>query len=130
MSTALLVLATSTLSAQVPVENRNARQGFWIGLGLGAIQYYVSNFWRPSAPVAVADMFFPFYGKADAHALAAYGSFGLGYEFRVGHNTSINAFLNGLASTAAKLEFAEVSQPSSQHIKLNLVQAGVGVTWH
>ena len=207
VSAALLVLATSSLSAQRLVENRNPRHGFWIGLGLGAgsagfdcsncansrstapsgyvrlggtvsqsvliggetggwvhsangttytigaasavvlwypdrtgafylkvglgaIQYLVSNFWRPSAPVAVADVFFPFYGEADAHALAAYGSLGLGYELRVSRNMSINAFVNGLASSAAKLEFAEASQPSSQHIKWNLVQAGVGVTWH
>jgi len=207
VSTALLVLATSSLSAQRLVENRNAREGFWIGLGvgagsagldfaccrstrstgpsgyvrlggtvsqnvliggetggwtysengatymigaasavvlwypdrtgafylkvgLGALHYGASDHWRPSVPVAVVDVFFPFYGEAEVHALAAYGSFGLGYEFRVGRNTSINAFLNGLASTAAKLEVSDVSQPSSQNIKVNLVQVGVGLTWH
>ena len=35
VGTALLVLATTNLSAQKSEENRNPRQGFWIGFGLG-----------------------------------------------------------------------------------------------
>jgi len=207
VSAALLVLATSTLSAQRLVENRSPRHGFWIGLGLGAgsagfgcsscassrtagpsgyfrlggtlsqqvllggetsgwrhsgnganyaiavtsavvlwypdrtgafylklglgaLQYHADVGWTTSTFLHVSEVLGMGYHESPVKAKAACGSLGLGYELRVSRNMSINAFVNGLASTAAKLEFAEASQPSSQHIKLNLVQAGVGVTWH
>jgi hypothetical protein len=205
--TALVTLSTSMLAAQMPVEGRNPRQGFWVGLGLGAgsagthlagvrsgrttapsgyarlggtvsqsllvggetsgwvdshdgasylieavsavvlwypdrtgafylkfglgaLRYSASDWWRPSVPVAAADVFFPFYWRAEEHMLAPLAAFGLGYEFRVSRATSVNAFVNGLASSAAKFEASDPSQLSSPDVKVNLIQVGLGLTWH
>jgi hypothetical protein len=69
-------------------------------------------------------------GGSEITATAASGSFGLGYEFRVRPNMSVNLFLNSLASAPASFKFNGVSAPTGVDIKLNLVQLGVGLTWH
>ncbi len=66
----------------------------------------------------------------DLKATAPAGSVGLGYEFRVRRNMSINLFLNALASSAASFKVNGVSAPTGEDIKLNLAQLGVGLTWH
>src|SRR5258708_6326949 len=63
-------------------------------------------------------------------ATAPGGSFGLGYEFRTGRNFSVVPFLNSMATSSVSLRFNGVALPTSEKITLNLVQLGVGVTWH
>jgi hypothetical protein len=103
---------------------------FYVKFGLGALRYLASDWWQPSVPVAAADVFFPFLWKAEEHMLAPLAAFGLGYEFRVGRNSSVNAFVNGLASSAAKFETSDPGQLSSGDVKVNLIQVGLGLTWH
>jgi hypothetical protein len=189
VGTTLLVLATTSLSAQKSEENRNPRQGFWIGFGLGegstgadcsscdnsrttGLSGYLrmggtlsqsvliggeTNGWTHSKNSVDEAMGFAsavliwypsrtgaFYlkfglgvmrytaddGVDKLEANAAAGSLGLGYEFRASRNMSVNVFLNSLASAPASFKFDGVSAPSGEDIKLNLVQFGVGLTWH
>jgi hypothetical protein len=69
-------------------------------------------------------------GSNKLEATAAAGSFGLGYEIRASRNMSVNVFLNSLASAPASFKINGVSAPSGEDIKLNLVQVGLGLTWH
>lgn len=50
-------------------------------------------------------------------------SVGLGNEFRVGKNFSLNVFLNAIQAFGFDTSFGN-------HVKPNLVQLGLGVTWH
>jgi hypothetical protein len=91
----------------------SATGAFYLKFGIGGMTY-------------TADI--PSIGKIEA--TAGSGSFGLGYEFRVRPNMSLNLFLNSLASAPASWKLSGVSVPTGQDIKLNLVQLGVGLTWH
>lgn len=190
---ALGLVCAGPLQAQKaadPAADRNPRQGFWIGFGLGAgsVGADCSNcdtvraggfsgylrmggtlsrhfllggelngwghtesgadesmgfgslvlLWYPSATGAFYLKFgiggmsytanIPVAGKIEA--TAGSGSFGLGYEFRVRRNMSLNPFLNVLATAPTSWKWNGVSVPSGQDIKLNLVQLGLGLTWH
>jgi hypothetical protein len=69
-------------------------------------------------------------GPDEITATAGAGTVGIGYEFRVRRNMSIALFLNSLASAPARFRINGVAAPTSEDITLNLVQLGVGVTWH
>jgi hypothetical protein len=69
-------------------------------------------------------------GTDQLTATAPSGSFGLGYEFRVGNNFSITPFLNSLVSSAVTVKINGSSVPTNGDITLSLVQLGLGLTWH
>jgi hypothetical protein len=85
---------------------------FFLKVGIGALRYTATG------------------GGNTLDATAASGSFGLGYDFRVRPNFSITPFLNSLATSGASFTLNGSPAPSNETIKLNLVQFGVGVTWH
>ncbi len=85
---------------------------FFLKIGAGAMAYTATD------------------GTLELKATAPAGSFGLGYDFRVGRNMSITPFLNSLATSAASFELNGVTAPSNEDITINLVQVGVGITWH
>lgn len=84
--------------------------GFFLKVGLGGMNYFAET------------------GLGDLTARAAAASLGAGYEFRVGANTSIVAFLNSLASAEATYELDDIEVNTD--ISLTLFQLGVGITWH
>jgi hypothetical protein len=186
----LCVLAAAPLEAQGLVEvHRNAREGFWIGFGLGGgsigadcsscssdrtggfsgylrlggtVSSHVllggeANGWARSEngvdetmgfgsfiatiyPSAAGAFFLKFgiggmtYTAGQSPfkitATAPAGSFGVGYDIRVGRMLSVTPFFNALASSAVRFDLNGVSVPTGQDLKLNLVQLGVGLTWH
>lgn len=85
---------------------------FYLKFGLGGMNYTAKG------------------GGNKLTATAAAGSLGAGYELRLRPNMSLNFFVNALASAPASFKFNGVSAPSGEDIKLNLVQLGLGLTWH
>jgi hypothetical protein len=63
-------------------------------------------------------------------ATAGAGSIGIGYEIRVRPSMSIALFFNSLASAPVTFRVDGVVAPSNEDFKMNLVQLGVGLTWH
>lgn len=57
-------------------------------------------------------------------------SLGLGYELRVRRNISLVPFVNGLASSSVQQYRNGVPVGNGNDFSLNLVQFGVGATWH
>lgn len=55
-------------------------------------------------------------------------SLGLGYDIRVGKNFSLTPYANFLSSTKSELEVNDVS--SGLNVSANLLQIGLGFTWH
>ncbi len=85
---------------------------FYLKFGIGGMTYTTDN------------------GTNELEATAGTGSFGLGYEFRVGRNFSVSPYLSSVAS--APVEFKINGQPvaAGEDITMNLFQIGVGLTWH
>jgi hypothetical protein len=63
-------------------------------------------------------------------ATAPSGSIGIGYEVRIGRNLSLVSFANALGSSAATVKINGQPQVTGEDISLNLVQFGLGLTWH
>jgi len=63
-------------------------------------------------------------------ATAPSASLGAGYDIRVGRNFSLTPFINALGTSPASFKLDGVTVPSGEDIKINLVQLGLGVTWH
>ncbi len=84
--------------------------GFYLKVGLGGMNYFAET------PLG------------DLTARAGAASLGAGYEFRVGRNTSIVAYLNSLMSAEAEYELADIEVDTE--IRLSLFQLGVGITFH
>lgn len=70
------------------------------------------------------------YGIDEVTATAPSGSLGAGYDIRVGRNVSLTPFINSLATSAVSFKLNGVTVPSGEDFKMNLVQLGLGVTWH
>lgn len=85
---------------------------FYLKFGLGGMSYQAKG------------------GGNKLTATAAAGSLGLGYELRLKRNMSLNFFANALASAAASFKYNGVTAPTGEDIKLNLLQVGLGLTWH
>jgi hypothetical protein len=68
-------------------------------------------------------------GLAEITATAPSGSLGAGYDIRVGRNFSLTPFINALATSAVSFKLGGVTV-STEDFKVNLVQIGLGVTWH
>ena len=90
----------------------SARGAFWLKAGIGGMSFMSDD------------------GTDELEAKAGAGLFGLGYDFRVSRNMSVTPYLNAFASgeVTAKVNGAQV--PVNGDIKVNLVQFGVGLTWH
>ncbi len=88
---------------------------FYLKFGFGGMKYHGQQGTGPGSTL-------------DASAPA--GSFGLGYEFRLGRNFSMVPYLNSLASSAVTLKQDGVPVSTGEDIKITLVQFGLGVTWH
>jgi hypothetical protein len=69
-------------------------------------------------------------GVDETTATAGAGCVDVSYEFRVRSNMSIALFLNSLASAPVTFRVNGVLAPTSEDFKMNLVQLGVGLTWH
>ena len=102
-----------------------------MGFGTLALLWYPSATGAFYLKVGLGGMSYSGKGGGDEiTATAAAGSFGLGYEFRVRRNMSVNLFLNSLASAAAKFKINGSTAPTNEDVTFNLVQLGVGLTWH
>lgn len=111
----------------------HSESGFDASMGFGSL----ALLWYPSATGAfylkfgIGGMSYTeTAGPLKLTATAPAGTFGLGYEIRVRRNMSLNVFLNGLATSAAKFKINGVSAPTGEDIKMNLFQVGLGLTWH
>jgi hypothetical protein len=62
-------------------------------------------------------------------ATAPSGTLGAGYDVRVARNFSLTPFINGLATSAVSFKVGGVTV-TTDNFKVNLVQIGLGVTWH
>jgi hypothetical protein len=58
------------------------------------------------------------------------GSLGLGWEVRVMRRTSLDLFLDGLAGFPGLFYINGERNFDGRNIKVHLVRAGIGVTWH
>ncbi len=91
----------------------SATGAFFIKLGLGVMDYLETD------------------GSGNKlEGAAGAAQVGLGYDWRVRRNLSITPFLNGLGSTDARFTVNGVGSSSTQRYKFNLIQFGVGLTWH
>jgi hypothetical protein len=66
----------------------------------------------------------------DLTATAPAGSFGLGYDIRIGRNVSLTPYLNSLASSPVEAKIGGQTITGVPDIKLNLVQVGLAITAH
>jgi hypothetical protein len=84
---------------------------FFLKVGVGAMSYNASS------------------SLGDLTATAPAGSLGLGYDFHVGRNMSVTPFFNSLATSEVAFKF-NGSGSGTSDLTVNLIQFGVGVTWH
>lgn len=63
-------------------------------------------------------------------ATAPSGSLGAGYDIRVGRNFSLTPYINALGTSPVTFKLDGVTVPAGEDIKINLLQVGLGVTWH
>ena len=90
----------------------------YLKLGLGGMSYGSGN-------GGVADI-------STASADAACATLGIGYEVRVRSRVSLVPWINVLASSRVGLDYYSVwfEPPSPPDVRINVVQFGLGVTWH
>jgi hypothetical protein len=84
----------------------------YVKLGYGGMRYHADE------------------GGDELTAKARTPSLGLGYELRVRRNISLVPFVNGLASSSVQQYRNGVPVGNGNDFSLNLVQFGVGATWH
>lgn len=63
-------------------------------------------------------------------ATAGAAIIGVGYEIRLTRNMSLTPFLNSMASGNAEFELNGQPVTGAADFKMNMVQAGLGLTWH
>lgn len=85
--------------------------GFYLKLGLGGMNYSADD------------------GVDKLTATAPSGSFGLGYDLRATDNMSVTFYLNSMASSSVDVHFNGITV-NDVGVSVNLVQIGVGLTWH
>ncbi len=88
----------------------NPEQGFYLKGGLGLALYSETD------------------GIDEINSSALGLSAGLGYDFRVGKNFSLTPYANFLMSTKGELTFNDES--TGLNVSANLIQFGLGFTWH
>jgi hypothetical protein len=90
----------------------SATGAFFLKGGVGAMAYVAED------------------GVDELTATAAAGSIGLGIDIRIGRNLSLTPYMNIFSSSPAKFRFNDIPAPAGQDITANLVQIGLGLTWH
>lgn len=85
---------------------------FFLKLGIGGMSYRADD------------------GVTVLTAEAPSGSLGAGYDIRLGRNVSLTPFVNGLGTSAVTFKLNGVTMSGGEDIKINLLQVGLGVTWH
>jgi len=58
---------------------------------------------------------------------------GVGYEVRVNSGVSLDPWINVLASSRVRMDYHlgfSAPPPAPPDVRINVVQAGLGVTWH
>lgn len=88
------------------------RGAFYLKIGFGALAYRADD------------------GMDELTSTGAAAQLGLGYEVRLAKNMSVAAFLNSIATSNSTLKFNGTAIPGGGDINVNLVQAGIGLTWH
>jgi hypothetical protein len=91
----------------------------YLKVGLGGMRYGTSN-------GGVADI-------TTVSAEAPSATLGAGYEVRVGPRVSLVPWINVLASSRVRLDYHLgfiMPPPSPPDVRINVVQAGLGLTWH
>jgi opacity protein-like surface antigen len=88
----------------------NAEQGFYLKGGLGISAYTATD------------------GFDEISGSALGLSVGTGYDIRVGKNFSLTPFANFLMSSKGELDFND--EATGFKISANLIQFGLGFTWH
>lgn len=185
----LLAAAAGSAEAQKSTAGRNARQGFWIGFGLGVgsaavecstcssdrftggsgyfrlggtlsqsfLLGFEMNGWSHTEAgveeaMALASLVAQWYpsrggalylkfglggmayvaddGTDELSAAGPAAIIGLGYEFRVTRNMSVTPFINSMASGNTEVRLNDQVVATNVDMSLNLVQIGVGLTWH
>ena len=89
----------------------SAAGAFFLKVGAGGMKYKADD------------------GVDEITATAPAGSLGLGYEFRAGRMFSVVPYFNALGSSSVRAKFNGITI-STNDIRVNLVQLGIGVTWH
>jgi hypothetical protein len=84
----------------------------YLKLGLGAMMYSADD------------------GTDRLEATSAGAVLGVGYEFRVRNNMSVVPFLNSMASGNTDFKLNGQTVATNAEITFNLVQVGIGLTWH
>jgi hypothetical protein len=84
---------------------------FFLKVGIGGMSYRADD------------------GVAVVTATAPSGTLGAGYDIRVGPNFSLTPFINSLATSAVSFKVGGITI-TTEDFKVNLVQIGLGVTWH
>jgi hypothetical protein len=69
-------------------------------------------------------------GFDELTATAPAGSFGLGFDIRVGRNVSLTPYLNSLATSSVEAKFNGQTIPTGGDLKTNLVQLGMAISVH
>lgn len=88
----------------------NVEQGFYLKGGLGLALYTETD------------------GVDEVSASALGLSLGTGYDIRVGKNFSLTPFANFLVSSKGELDFND--EATGLKVSANLIQFGLGFTWH
>ncbi len=88
----------------------NVEQGFYLKGGLGLALYNATD------------------GVDEISGNGLGLNLGVGYDFRVGRNFSLTPYANFLMSTKSELNFNDES--TGLNISANLIQFGLGFTWH
>jgi hypothetical protein len=89
-----------------------ATGAFYVKLGVGGMTYRSDD------------------GTDVLTATAPSGSIGIGYEARIGQNVSIVPFANALGSSPVTLKVNGEPLVTNEDLRLNLLQLGLGLTWH
>lgn len=88
----------------------NVHQGFYLKGGLGLSLYTATD------------------GVDEVTGTALGFAAGIGYDIRVGRNFSLTPYVNFLTSTKGELKVNDVG--SDLNVSANLIQFGLGFTWH
>lgn len=88
----------------------NADQGFYVKGGIGLSLYTATD------------------GVDDLSGTAFGFTAGMGYDIRVGRSFSLTPYVNVLTSTKGELKFNDTG--TDLKISANLIQLGLGFTWH
>jgi hypothetical protein len=85
---------------------------FFVKFGVGGMKYTAND------------------GSNELTATAPAGSLGFGYDIRISGDVSVTPYVNALSSNRSTYRYNGSSSGFNADINLNLVQIGVGLSWH